>query len=1791
MNADQIAMITSLKKKRGNIKRRLTNFENLLDSITPEINIETLDLENRLKEKHLPLLQEFEKYQDELDSLTDGDEYEEKVNAEERASFENRYYLISGKAKTLIKNGTLIKPTISSITINSESESNRVSIDAPNSETHNSNQTEENSSQVHENTARDPQHRDYIQSENTIVKNRANRNLPDLKIPTFSGKHDTWLDFFDSFNSIIHSDNELPIIQKFHYLKGCVTGDAAKIIAALETTSENYKVAWDLLKGRYHNKKSLIDSHIKALFEMPSISKDFSTRTLFDTLQIHIRALRTLSVEMDHENAMIIYLIKGKLNTYTAEKWEEFTCDIKTPTLHNLLTFLERRSQFEETRAATRQNTNVQKFPNSINRFQPRQGSRFHQPFTGATLSTNSHVQNSQNSRQTFARSSCYICRGEHGVFACEKFLSLSPKARYDAAQKVSLCINCLRGTHHSKNCLAGGCKKCGKKHNSLLHISQSSSETDNDSNKHNQINTLNQPASNSASNYQLLIPSEVVLATAIVDVIDQDGKSHPCRVMLDGGSQPHVVTEKFVNKIGLKKMSVNIPLQSIDEVSTSVKYTTSATIKSRYNNQTCDLSLFIVTRISDTMPTLPINKNVFKIPQDLFLADPEFNCPAEVDMILGAQYFYHFLRPGRISVTGHSAVFQETELGWVVAGCFNNQTRPSAGKVFCNFTKFSDLSILWELDTTRAISPRSQEEIACELHYINTTKRNESGRYVIRLPFNENKLRIGKSRDIALKRFQFLETKLSRNPTLKTQYVECIKDYLNENHMTLLEDEESEERGYYLPHHAVLKKDSITTKTRVVFDASCNSSTGVSLNDTLMVGPTIQDDLFSTFTRFRTFLYALTADIAQMYRQVQLHEEDRVFHKILWRENPSEPIRVYTLNTVTFGTASAPFLAVRTLHQLAEDEGDKYPLAANILKRDFYVDDLLTGSNTFQEALALRDDLIELLRKGGFQLRKWSSNNPKLVKGFQDNTSDNYMVLNPTETIKTLGIFWNPKKDSIMYTVNLKNSITQPTKRLIFSQTAQIFDPLGLLGPVIVVAKLLIQNLWKAQIGWDERVPANLHETWIEYRNQLPLLNHIQFDRCIIVPNQIDLQLHGFCDASEKAYGACLYLRSTNNQGKHHTSLICSKSRVAPIKPVTLPKLELCAALLLANLYKSTSSALKLKISKLHFWSDSTITLHWINTEPHTLKTFVAHRVAEIQTHTKISHWKHVPTCDNPADLISRGQMPHDFLNINFWKHGPKWLCQDESTWPQTKLHIDEIPETRKNNGIITFKLTVANWNLLEKYSSLKTLKHVLAFCLRFIHNLRNKSKHTGQLSQTELEHSHLTIIKLTQQSTYSEEIHDLSNGKNVNSKSDLLSLNPFLDKGILKVGGRLENAKIPETQKHPIVLPRNHNITRLIIREEHLNKMHAGTQATLYGVREMYWPIDGRNVTRHIIRQCITCFKAKPRGVDYIMGNLPEYRLFSTRPFLHVGVDYCGPFFIKEKRHRNRNKEKTYVSIFVCFATKAVHLELVGDLTSEAFIGCLKRFFSRRGKSRTIHSDNGTNFVGASNELKKRHEFVQSMQCDPAVQRFLISEKVEWRFSPPRSPHFGGLWEAAVRSFKHHFMRTIGGKLLTYEQFQTILHEIEAILNSRPLTPLSPDPNDFLPLTPGHFLIGSTLTSFPQEDLRNIPACRLSCWQYAQQVRQHFWDRWHKEYLNHLTNRSKWKSPAKQDTFKIGALVVLREDNNPPMFWKLGRIVELHPGQDQVTRVVTVRTNTGVYKRNVRTLCPLPTASVEDN
>ncbi|XP_029054284.1 uncharacterized protein LOC114881619 [Osmia bicornis bicornis] len=410
----------------------------------------------------------------------------------------------------------------------------------------------------------------------------------------------------------------------------------------------------------------------------------------------------------------------------------------------------------------------------------------------------------------------------------------------------------------------------------------------------------------------------------------------------------------------------------------------------------------------------------------------------------------------------------------------------------------------------------------------------------------------------------------------------------------------------------------------------------------------------------------------------------------------------------------------------------------------------------------------------------------------------------------------------------------------------------------------------------------------------------------------------------------------------------------------------------------------------------------------------------------------------------------------------------------------------------------------------------------------------------------------------------------------SKLAALSPFIDKdGLIRVGSRLSTANIPETEKHP------EKVTRIILEREHHRLLHFGPEQLLHSLRQRYWPLSGRREARKMTRGCLQCFRRTPRAPEVIMGDLPRDRVRGfVRPFTNTGVNYAGSLQVRESRRRGRiHIAKAWIAVFTSFSTKAVHLELVTELTTESFLAALRRFVARRGVCSQMSSDNGTNFVGAAGKLREVYEFLGTEH--DAISNHLARQNIERKFIPPRAPHFGGLWEAAVKATKRHLNTVTKGLVSTFEEYYTL--EIESILNSRPLTPLSSDPNDLLALTPAHFLVGDTLLLPAEHSYVNVPDNKLSRWQHLQKVRQHFWTRWHREYLQELQKRQKWRTNGEK--LQIGTLVLLKEDHVPPFYWVIGRIAKVHPSVDNVVRVATVKTPTGLFKRAVKNLCPLST------
>ena len=718
---------------------------------------------------------------------------------------------------------------------------------------------------------------------------------------------------------------------------------------------------------------------------------------------------------------------------------------------------------------------------------------------------------------------------------------------------------------------------------------------------------------------------------------------------------------------------------------------------------------------------------------------------------------------------------------------------------------------------------------------------------------------------------------------------------------------------------------------------------------------------------------------------------------------------------------------------------------------------------------------------------------------------------------------------------------------------------------------------MWLTGLSWDEPIPSNIIKAWSEICSDLHLIEAIRIPRWINTQTELsNIQLHCFTDASAKAYAAAVYVRAVDANGSVSVKLLTAKTKVAPIKQVSIPRLELCGVVLGAKLLNHVVESKRFPTVKMFGWTDSLIVLSWIKSHPSKWTTFIANRVGEVHRISSTTVWRHVSTKFNPTDCASRGITPTELIqNISWWS-GPVWLKDHEKDWPVCKETPATQLEERKIKTLTAIKQPI---QLLHKLSTYTRLIRCTAYIFRFVNKSRKLTNATGHLTSTELNKSLNYWIKTTQHTDFESQIKLLAAQKSLNNRDKLLNLNPILDEqGILRVGGRLKHAHINFNARHPIILSSKNILTRLIINNYHRLTLHGGTQIIAGLIRKNFWIIDARNTIRNVISKCVICRRHQATIRTQLMGQLPTNRIFTTRPFFHTGVDYAGPFDIKMHKFRGSRTYKGYVCLFICMAIKSVHLELVSDMSTSGFLAAFKRFTARRGLCATIHSDNGTNFLGASRVLKNNFKGIEA-----ELASLMANDGTEWKFIPPSSPNFGGLWEAGIKSTKFHLKRVLGTSCLTFEEFATVLTQIEGVLNSRPLYPISTDPSDLEALTPGHFLIGNAIVAPPTPDLLDTNLHRLDRWQRMQQIFQSFWKQWNSEYVSRMQQRPKWMQV--QSNLRVNDMVLIKEDNLPPSKWLLGRIVAIHPGQDSIVRVVTVRTKNGRIQRPVSKICSLPT------
>lgn len=1541
--------------------------------------------------------------------------------------------------------------------------------------------------------------------------------LPDIKLPSFSGKIKEWITFRDTFRSLIHNNRQLAPIDKFTYLRSSVHGDALQEICSVELSAENYEVAWKALEKKFENKKLIVKAHLDAIFSVEPLRRENcdALTHLINEFDRNLQMLNKIGENTANWSTILAYMLCSRLDSATLRLWESHHNSKDVPEFDELLEFLRDHCLVLQSIAPCKPIESEQK----------------------RARVTTTHTS-SESARK------CLFCAEPfHLPFKCNKFKGLTINQRVEEANKKRLCRNCLSAGHYAEGCSKGSCTKCGRKHHTMLHfenaptsprapkpsVPQTQDQTraagqtqpqPSQTPPNGQTQTPTQPATQTTNSYPVIqsssqhtppqpttdphatvtlkavkqsenmqsLPRQVLMSTAIVRVQDPFGNVSFARTLLDSCSEFCYVTTSFSKKLKLKETPALLKVEGIGSGSVTSTKSVKARIQPRQATLSAfdeDMQFYVLPKITRTLPISPVQVKVLEIPSDIVLADPTFGEPGPIDMIIGAEFYIDLLAAGRRKLSDCGPTLQETVFGWIVSG--------RVPEVPANIPRtMVDLQELiakfWELETCHINSTSSVEETACEEIFNRTTTRNGEGKFIVALPRKEHVMeKLGESKNIAIKRFLSLERRLDSDQELKAMYTEFIHEYQLMGHMKQVPEEtDSEAPVYYLPHHAVLRPDSTTTKLRVVFDASCRTSTGVSLNDALMVGPVDQDPLLAILLRFRLHRIAVVSDVAKMYRMVLTQPTDHPLHKIVWRDSKDQPLKFFELTTVTYGTASAPYLATRCLKKLGEDCAATHPVASEVIQHDFYVDDMLSGADSIEEAKTLVKQVKDVSDSAGFSLRKWNSNSSEVLRSIPKLLRDDRSILeldSSNATVKTLGLRWNVSSDEFHFSFpQWKSNSSTITKRSIHSDAACLFDPLGLVGPVVVQAKIFIQQLWRLKCGWDDPLDESIQEMWREYRQNLMALETLTIPRWVGLSNDcVSVQLHEFSDASTVAYGACLYLRCVASDGSVTVRLITSKSRVAPLenleqkkKKMTIPRLELSAALLLSHLYEKFVQVKA--VPTAFFWTDSTIVNHWLGSPPSRWQVFVANRVSEIQHLTQGGTWSHVAGIENPADLISRGMSPAQLQYERRWFEGPQWLLQDQCYWPQTS-QISEVPEdvtlleertsqAFSTQGVPPNELFGLRWSYQE-------LQRIVALLIRFKHNTTNRSsKRTGPVSLEELEEALIVLVRQAQQDSFPEEMADLGKQGEVKSSSRIKSLYPILKAGIICVGGRLANAPVPETRKHPFILDHRHPLAIALARHYHYKFYHAGQQLLLATLRERFWPTNANSLARKVIHGCIPCFRRKPKVIDQLMADLPVERVTPSAPFLKVGVNYCGPFHISYP-NRKSSPVKCYVAVFVCLSVKAIHLELVVDLTTQAFIAALRRFVARRARPQLIMCDNATTFVGANRELKELCKQMSDRKFQDPVVKEAANDGIEFKFIPPRTPNFGGLWEAQVKSFKTHFKKAVGLRTLKNDEMLTALAQIEAVLNSRPMTAISSDRTDYEALTPGHFLVQRPLTA----------------------------------------------------------------------------------------------------------------------
>ena len=1010
----------------------------------------------------------------------------------------------------------------------------------------------------------------------------------------------------------------------------------------------------------------------------------------------------------------------------------------------------------------------------------------------------------------------------------------------------------------------------------------------------------------------------------------------------------------------------------------------------------------------------------------------------------------------------------------------------------------------------------------------------------------------------------------------LMDAYRKVMAEHLSNGYIEEVQDLQHpwpEEGCHYLPHFFVLK-DSETTPLRIVFAANTGK---VSLNDCLYTGPCLLNNLVELLIRFRFPKYAFVADIQRAFLNIQLHEADRAFVRFLWYKDndPSKEICVYTYNTIVFGHTSSPMTLGAVLLEHFQHYND--PVAVD-LSHKLYVDNLLSGVQTEAEATAYYHKALEIMKEGHFVLRQWSTNSPNLLELIKA-----HGLQTKSDTTSLLGLQWNSSTDCLSLQPKLFDSSSDVlTKRKVLSIASQLFDPLGLVLPVPIPARLFLAALWDGKFGWDQPLPLSKVKIWLAIEKELSAVSHFTFPRWTHFDSNQPVYLHVFTDASQSVVGSVAYLSQATR-----CILLSSKSKLSPHgkKTLTIPQLELSAMLLGSQLCANLLEIVTKDFATVHvrLWTDSEISLHWLSSN-RKLKSFVQNKVNAINRLFDSSFWGHTPSAENPADLVTRGCTAQSLLHLSLWFEGPSWILNATSwpQWPKSPPLSVTVAASVADQQIMPSPpniCTIVDISRFNHYSRLlATSVYVHRFCFR--------TGIKGPPTTSEINFAETQWIRAQQQDFFPQVLDFLSTSNAVPARAlpIVRQLNLFLDDdGLIRAKGRFA------LTSSLILLPQNSRFTELLILDCHHRMHHIGVGGTIVALRNRFWVPAARATARRLLRKCTRCRKVT--GRHYTLPPSPELPQFrqdtSIRPFSNIGVDFTGHLTVKD---RSGSHIKVYICLFTCLTTRAISLEIVEDLSTSSYLQAFRRHCSVFSIPHLILSDNAQTFKRADHDL----QILLSHFDSPAFQNALAVKRIRFLYIPARSPHWGGVYERLIGLTKTSLKKVLGRSLVTLQELHTLIKEIQAILNDRPLTTLNSDLNDLQPLTPSHLLFGFHITALPHLSLDTAEydpsfgdAHAIS---RAQQRRTFLYNafkqRFQKEYLSLLREIHSYqtkKSHAAENVVRVGDVVLIADDDMPRHRWELGVVEKLLMGADHLCRSVAIRTSKGHTTRSLVKLYPV--------